>query len=318
MSARRVVVLDDYQGLATDLDWSSVAGGVEVESLREHVADLGLLAERLQGAEVVVAMRERTPLGAELLARLPDLRLIVTTGPSNAVIDVAAANERGIVVSGTGGYLTPTSEHTWALILGLQRHLPAEDAAVRAGGWQHTVGRELAGRTLGLVGLGRLGALVAEVGLAFRMDVVAWSQNLTDERAAEVGVRSVEKQELFATADVVSVHLVLSDRSRGLVGEAELRAMKHTAVLVNTSRGPIVDEEALVRALQERWIAGAGLDVFDVEPLPADHPLRTLPNTVLSPHVGYVTDGLYDLFFTEIVEDVAAFVAGEPIRVVQP
>ena len=318
MSARRVVVLDDYQGLATDLDWSSVAGGVEVESLREHVADLGLLAERLQGAEVVVAMRERTPLGAELLARLPDLRLIVTTGPSNAVIDVAAANERGIVVSGTGGYLTPTSEHTWALILGLQRHLPAEDAAVRAGGWQHTVGRELAGRTLGLVGLGRLGALVAEVGLAFRMDVVAWSQNLTDERAAEVGVRSVEKQELFATADVVSVHLVLSDRSRGLVGEAEMRAMKHTAVLVNTSRGPIVDEEALVRALQERWIAGAGLDVFDVEPLPADHPLRTLPNTVLSPHVGYVTDGLYDLFFTEIVEDVAAFVAGEPIRVVQP
>lgn len=318
MSPRRVVVLDDYQGLAAGLDWSAVAGGVEVEGLREHVSDPARLAERLQGAEVVVAMRERTPLQADLLDRLPDLRLIVTTGPSNAVIDVAAANERGIVVSGTGGYLTPTSEHTWALILGLQRHVPAEDAAVRAGGWQHTVGRELAGRTLGLVGLGRLGALVAEVGRAFQMDVVAWSQNLTDERAAEVGVRRVEKQELFATADVVSVHLVLSERSRGLVGEAELRAMKPTAVLVNTSRGPIVDEAALVRALQEGWIAGAGLDVFDVEPLPADHPLRTLPNTVLSPHVGYVTDGLYDLFFTEIVEDVAAFVAGEPIRVVQP
>jgi phosphoglycerate dehydrogenase-like enzyme len=318
MSPLRIAVLDDYQGIAADIDWSSVTGGVEVEGLAQHVADHDELAARLEPFDVVVAMRERTAIDAGLLARLPNLRLIVTTGPSNAVIDVAAAQAQGVVVSGTGGYLTPTSEHTWALILALQRHVPAEDAAVRAGGWQHTLGRELAGRTLGLVGLGRLGALVAEVGKAFQMEVVAWSENLTDERAAEVDVRRVAKDELFATADVVSVHLVLSDRSRGLVGEPELRAMKPTAVLVNTSRGPIVDEAALVRALQEGWIAGAGLDVFDVEPLPADHPLRSLANTVLSPHVGYVTDGLYDLFFTEIVENVAAFAAGAPVRVVEP
>jgi phosphoglycerate dehydrogenase-like enzyme len=318
MTALRVAVLDDYQRVASGVDWSSVPGGVEVVGVPEHVTDQDELAARLQPFEVVVAMRERTAIDAELLARLPNLRLLVTTGPSNAVIDVAAAAARGVVVSGTGGYLTPTSEHTWALILAVQRHVPAEDAAVRGGGWQHTVGRELAGRTLGVVGLGRLGALVADVGRAFRMDVVAWSENLTDERAAEVGVRRVTKRELFATADVVSVHLVLSDRSRGVVGRAELESMKPTAILVNTSRGPIVDEAALVQALQDRAIAGAGLDVFDVEPLPAEHPLRTLPNTVLSPHVGYVTDGLYELFFREVVEDVAAFVAGAPIRVVQP
>lgn len=317
-STLRVAVLDDYQGVAAEAGWSGVPGRVEVEGLRHHIGDPDELAETLQPFDVVVAMRERTPLGATLFDRLPNLRLVVTTGPVNAAIDMAAAAERGIVVSGTGGYVTPTSELTWALILAVQRHVPAEDAAVRSGGWQHTIGRDLAGRRLGVVGLGRLGSLVAEVGRAFRMDVVAWSQNLTDERAAEAGARRVAKDELFATSDVVSIHLVLSNRTRGLVGERELRAMKPTAILVNTSRGPIVDEPALVRALHEGWMAGAGLDVFDQEPLPADHPLRTAPRTVLSPHVGYVTDGLYEVFYREIVEDVAAFAAGTPIRVITP
>jgi phosphoglycerate dehydrogenase-like enzyme len=314
----RIAVLDDYQDVAGGADWSSVPGTVEVDAFRHHIDDLDELVAALRSYDVVVAMRERTPLGAALFARLPDLRLVVTTGPRNAVIDVAAAAAHGVVVSGTGGYVTPTSELTWALILAVQRHVPAEDAAVRAGGWQHTIGRELAGRRLGLLGLGRIGALVAEVGLAFRMDVVAWSQNLTDERAASVGVQRVGKDELFATSDVVSIHLVLSDRTRGLVGEAELAAMKPTAILVNTSRGPVVDEAALVRALQDGRIAGAGLDVFDREPLPADHPLRTAPRTVLTPHVGYVTDGLYEAFYREIVEDVAAFAAGAPLRTIAP
>lgn len=316
--ALRVAVLDDYQGVAGTVDWSGVPRPVDLHMLRTHVADGDALAAELAGREVVVAMRERTPLDRALLERLPDLRLLVTTGPSNAVIDVAAAHDQGIVVSGTGGYLTPTSEHTWALILGLLRHVAVEDRAIREGRWQLRVGTELAGRTLGIVGLGRLGALVADVGRAFGMDVIAWSQNLTAERAAEVGVEAVGREELFRRADVVSVHLVLSERTRGLVGEADLARMKPTAVLVNTSRGPILDEPALVRALEEGRIGGAALDVFTEEPLPADHPLARLPNTLLSPHAGYVTDGLYDLFYREIVEDVAAWCRGEPVRVVAP
>jgi phosphoglycerate dehydrogenase-like enzyme len=203
---------------------------------------------------------------------------------------------------------------TWALILALLRQIPREDAAVRAGGWQHTMGVDLAGKRLGLVGLGNIGRLVADVGRAFRMDVVAWSENLTDKRAGEVGVTRVGKDELFSTSDVVSIHLVLSARSRGTVGDAELRSMKPSAVLVNTSRGPIVDEGALVRALESGWIAGAGLDVFDVEPLPADHPFRRLPNTVVTPHLGYVTDSVYALFYEQIVEDIAGYLDGAPVR----
>ncbi|MFT5204338.1 MAG: phosphoglycerate dehydrogenase-like enzyme [Candidatus Aldehydirespiratoraceae bacterium] len=315
----RVVVLDDYQGVAAALgEWSSIAGEVEVDSIREHIADPARLCARIGSARVVVAMRERTLLSDQVLADLSALELIVTTGPSNVMIDVAAANARGIDVCGTGGYLTPTSELTWALILALMRNVPAEDRSLREGGWQHTLGRELAGRTLGIIGLGRVGTLVAKVGLAFDMNVIAWSPNLNSDQAAAVGVRAVEREELFTEADVVTVHMVLSERSRGLVGGSDLARMKPTAILVNTSRGPIIDEKALVDVLERRAIGGAALDVFDREPLPKDHPLRGLENTVLTPHLGYVSDGLYDLFFREIVEDIAAWRRGELIRVVEP
>ena len=285
----RVVVLDDYQGVAADhADWSGI-DGLELLSVREHIGDEAELARRLTGAEVVVAMRERTPFTPSLFALLPDLRLLVTTGPGNAVIDLGAAAAHGVTVCGTGGVITPTSELTWGLILAVARHIAADDAVMRAGGWQTHVGFGLHGARLGLIGLGRLGGLVARVGLAFGMDVVAWSQNLTDERCATVGVTHVSKNELVATSDVVSIHLVLGDRTRGLLGATELSSMKRSAILVNTSRGPIVDEAALVDALTRGVIAGAGLDVFDVEPLPSQHPLRTLANVVLTPHTGYVT-----------------------------
>ncbi|MHB8467108.1 MAG: D-2-hydroxyacid dehydrogenase family protein, partial [Acidimicrobiales bacterium] len=232
-----------------------------------------------------------------------------------AAIDLAAAAAAGIVVSGTSGTITPTSELTWALIFAVLRNIPGEDARVRAGGWQATIGTGLAGKTLGIVGLGNLGRLVAAAAHAFRMNVVAWSQNLTAERATDAGAELVTKDGLLARADVVTIHLVLSDRTRGLIGERELRAMRDTAVLINTSRGPIVDEDALVAALHGGWIAGAGIDVYGTEPLPPDHPLRTAPNTVLTPHIGYVTDDCYRVFYRDIVEDIAAFVRGEPVRV---
>lgn len=315
--ALRVAVLDDYQQVALAMgDFASLGTDVTVDAVGEHLASEDDLAARLAGCQVVVAMRERTAIGAPLLDRLPDLRLLVTTGMANAALDVDAAAARGVTVCGTGGILTPTSEHTWGLILALLRHIPADDATMRAGGWQTRIGDDLAGRRLGLVGLGRLGALVARVGLAFDMDVVAWSANLTAERCAEVGVRLVSRDELFATSDVVSVHLVLGDRSRGLVGAADLARMRPSAVLVNTSRGPIVDEAALVAALRDGSIAGAALDVYDDEPLRADHALRGLPNTVLTPHTGYVTRGCYEIFYREIVEDIAAWRAGTPVRVV--
>jgi phosphoglycerate dehydrogenase-like enzyme len=312
----RVVVLDDYQRVANEL--LNLPAGTELDAVTDHIADEEDLVAALAGADVVVAMRERTPLPQRVLSRLPELRLLITTGMGNAVIDVEAATAGGICVSGTGGILTPTSELTWGLVIALLRHIPAEDAAVRGGAWQSTIGVGLAGKTLGLLGAGRLGALVADAGRAFRMSTIAWSQNLTAERAAKVGAELVAKDELFARADVISIHLVLSERTRHLVGEAELRAMKPTAVLVNTSRGPIVDETALVRALTDGWIAGAALDVYDVEPLPARHPLLGAPNIVLTPHLGYVTDDCYELFYREISEDITAFLAGEPLRVLNP
>jgi phosphoglycerate dehydrogenase-like enzyme len=315
----RIAVLDDYQSVAsTYADWSLLPEAADVVTFHDHVRDDDAVVARLSAFDVVVAMRERTAFPRQVLERLPNLRLLVTTGARNASIDVHAATEHGITVCGTGAHPTGPVELTWALILAVARHVPQEDAAVRAGAWQQTVGTDLAGATLGVVGLGRLGTQVATIGHAFGMSVVAWSQNLTEERAREAGVRRVEKSELLATADVVTVHLVLSDRTRGLIGRGDLARMKPTAYLINTSRGPIVDEPALIDALRDGTIAGAGLDVFDQEPLPADHPLRELRRAVLTPHLGYVTEKTYEVFYRDAVEDVASFLAGAPVRVLTP
>lgn len=313
----RIAILDDYQNVALSLaDWDSLRADVEV--FTRHIADRDELVRSLAGFDVVVAMRERTPFPQEVLARLPDLRLLVTTGHRNASIDVEAAARHGIVVCGTGYLPHPTAELTWALILAALRHLPREERAMREGGWQSTLGTSLHGGTLGLLGLGRLGSRVARIGQAFGMRTIAWSHNLTPDRAAEHDVTAVSRQRLFAESDVLSIHLVLSGRTRGLVGAAELAAMKPTALLVNTSRGPVVDEAALVAALRQRRIGGAALDVYDTEPLPPDHPLRSLPNTVLTPHIGYVTSDVYEIFYRDAVADIAAFAEGSPVRVISP
>ena len=275
----------------------------------------GVVRDMLAGHEVVVAMRERTPFGAELLASMPDLKLLVTTGMVNASIDLEAAREHGITVCGTGALGHPTTELTWGLILALQRNLVEEDRRMREGGWQRTIGPGLSGRTLGTLGFGRLGRSVTAIARAFGMEVIAWSENLTAEAAAEGGATRVERDELFERADVLTIHTRLSDRTRGLVGARELGLMKPTAVLVNTSRGPIVDEDALLEALHEGTIAGAALDVYDKEPLPRDHPLREAPRTLLSPHLGYVTTEHFERFYGDAVEDIAAWMRGEPVRV---
>ncbi|MCW1821616.1 MULTISPECIES: D-2-hydroxyacid dehydrogenase family protein [Mycolicibacterium] len=312
----RIAVLDDYQGIADTVDWSPIPRPPHVTALREHIAPGPALIETLAGYEVVVAMRERTPLDAALLAQLPALKLLVTTGPFNAAIDVAAAHRLGITVSGTGGAITPTVEHTWALILGLQRHLVVEDQRIRDGLWQSTIGSDLHGATLGLVGVGRIGSRVAAIGSAFGMNVIAWSPHLTEERADLAGVVRVEREALFSDADVVSLHLVLAESTRGLVGAAELEAMKPSAILVNTSRGGLVDEDALAEALRGNKIRGAALDVYHHEPLPAGHPLASLPNTLLTPHLGYVTETVMSIFYRDIVEDIAAYCAGSPVRLI--
>ena len=314
--AVQVAILDDYQGVAERFGpWERLGDAIETTVFTDHLADDDALVERLAPFAVVVAMRERTPFLRNRLERLPNLRLLVTTGMRNASIDLEAARALGIVVCGTGFPLSATAELTWALILAVTRHICEEDAAIRAGRWQHTLGPELAGRTLGVVGLGRQGSVVAKVARAFGMEVIAWSQNLTPDRAAEAGAQAVAKEELFSRADIVSIHVVLSERTRGLVGARELAAMKPTAYLVNTSRGPIVDETALLTALRDRTIAGAALDVFDTEPLPREHPLRSAPNTVLTPHIGYVSTGTYEQCYADAVEDVAAFLDGAPVRV---
>jgi phosphoglycerate dehydrogenase-like enzyme len=311
----RLAVLDDFQGVASGLaDWGSLPE-TEVVFFRDHVTQTDRLVDLLRPFDALIAMRERTPFPRPLLGRLPRLRLLVTTGMRNASIDMRAAAELGITVCGTGGSATNTAELTWALILAVVRKVPAEDTSVRAGGWQLSVGADLAGRTLGVLGLGRIGSRVARVARAFDMNVIAWSQNLSAEAATAAGAVRVEKQELFARSDVLTIHLVLSERTRGLVGAAELALMKPTAFLVNTSRGPIVDEAALIDVLKEDRIAGAGLDVYDVEPLPLDHPLRNLHRTVVTPHLGYVSWDAYQTFFGEAVEDVAAFLTGRPLRV---
>src|SRR5207302_6637532 len=296
-------------------DWQSLHPRAQIEALETHIADEAELAHRLHASEAVVAMRERTPFPASLFARLPNLKLLVTTGARNPVIDLAAAAAHGGTVCNTEMLPYPTAEMTWGLILALVRNIPREDRGMREGGWQTTIGWGLKGKVLGLLGLGRLGSQVAHVGKAFGMEIIAWSQNLTDERAAAAGARHVEKAELFAASDILSVHLVLSERTRGLVAAPDLARMKPSSFLVNTSRGPICDEAALIAALESRRIAGAAIDVYDVEPLPPDHRLRRLPNTVLTPHLGYVTEENYRLAYGQALENIRAYLDGAPIRV---
>jgi phosphoglycerate dehydrogenase-like enzyme len=311
----QVAVLDDYQGVALEMaDWSGVLARGTVDVFRDHVVDPAELISRLTPYDVVVLMRERTPMPAEVIEALPRLKLIVSTGRRNPVLDVAAARARGITVCGTRGLSSAPGELTWALILGLARHLVTEVDNLTSGGWQTTVGSDLAGRTLGLLGLGKIGAQVAAVGKAFGMDVLAWSAHLTEERAAECGASAVPLPTLLAESDVVSVHLVLSDRTRGLLGARELALMKPTALLVNTSRGPIIEQAALVDALEAGRLGGVGLDEYDEEPLPADHPLRRAPRTLLTPHIGYVTEEVYRTFYGDAVEDILAFLDGSPLR----
>jgi phosphoglycerate dehydrogenase-like enzyme len=315
----RLAILDDYQGVALAMGpWDRLAGSVEIAVFRDTLTDPDALAARLAPFDAILAMRERTPFPASLLARLPRLRLLITTGEKNRSFDVAAALGQGVTVSGTPSIGAPTVDVAWGLILNLLRDLPAQQASLRAGGWQTRIGTAAEGLTLGVVGLGKLGQKVARVGQALGMTVIAWSQNLTAEAAAAHGVTRVDKQALFASADVITLHLVLSDRSRGIVGAAELAAMKRSAIIVNTSRGPLIDQPALVAALHAGQIAGAGLDVFDMEPLPADHPLLGCPNTMLTPHLGYVSQQNYAAYFAGAVEAVEAYLAGSPIRILAP
>ncbi|MGW3210581.1 D-2-hydroxyacid dehydrogenase family protein [Streptomyces sp. NPDC001135] len=314
----RCAVLDDFQNVAvTSADWSALGDRVEVVSFTGHFAGEDELVAALADFDCVVTLRERVPFPAGLLNRLPRLRLLIASGMRNSVIDYAAARAGGVTVCGTESSGTPPVELTWALLLGLARGIVQENNALRAGGpWQSTVGADLHGRTLGLLGLGRIGSRVAQVGLAFGMDVVAWSQNLTKERADEVGVRlAPSKEDLLASSDFVSVHVSLSDRTRGLLGAAELALLKPTAYLVNTSRAAIVDQDALLAALHEGRIAGAGVDVFDVEPLPADHPMRSAPRLLATPHLGYVSRANYARYYGQAVEDIRAYLDGAPVRV---
>ena len=313
----RLSILDDYQGVALDMaDWSPLKERVEIVVERYPFADEDHAVRALADSEIVAAMRERTPFPRSLVERLPKLKLLITTGMRNASFDMQALHERGVTVCGTEGGGLDTAELTWGLILGAVRRIAEDHRAMREGLWQTRIGNRIAGKTLGVLGLGRLGAAVARVGLAFDMKVIAWSQNLTAERAAAVGVEHVDKEALFRRSDILTVHLVLSPRSRGLVGRDEIALMKRGAVLVNTSRGPIVDIAAAMAALEDGRLGYAAFDVYDREPLPADHPLRRIPNVLLTPHIGYVTEENYRSSYPQIVENVAAFLDSKPVRVI--
>ncbi len=312
----RVAVLDDYFNKALDLaDWNPLEGRAEVTVFNEYMGDEDTVAAALADFEVVVGMRERTPFPASLIKRLPKLRLLITTGMRNRSFDLDAAREQGVTVCGTTGSGSPTSELAIGMMICLMRDIHGQHRSMQEGGWQTRPGLDLADKTLGVLGLGNLGAKVAAVGNAFDMNVIAWSQNLTDERARECGATRVDKESLFRESDAISIHLILSDRSRGLVGKAELDLMKPTAYLINTSRGPIVDEAALLTALQARTIGGAAIDVYGTEPLPADHPIRKLDNVLLTPHIGYVTVESFGKMYQGAVEDIVAFLDGDPVRV---
>jgi phosphoglycerate dehydrogenase-like enzyme len=314
----RLSILDDYQGVAFDMaDWSPLQGRVEIVVEREPFADEDAAARALANTEIVAAMRERTPFPRSLVERVPNLKLLNTTGMRNASFDLAALRDRGVVVCGTQGGGLDTAELTWGLILGAARRIAEDHRSMREGLWQTRIGNRLEGKTLGVLGLGRLGSAVARVGLVFDMKVIAWSPNLTAERAAAVGVERVDKEALLRQSDVLSVHVVLSPRSRGLVGRNDIALMKKTAILVNTSRGPIVDVYAVIEALEAGRLGYAAFDVYDREPLPADHPLRRTPNVLLTPHIGYVTEENYRSSYPQIVENIVAFLDGHPVRLIQ-
>ncbi|NWB86973.1 D-2-hydroxyacid dehydrogenase family protein [Pseudomonas gingeri] len=311
----QIAVIDDWQGVAAEaVDWSALNAVGQVSFLHDYPADTATMAERLGGFEVICVMRERSPFNEALLRQLPRLKLLVTGGMRNAALDIKAANTLGIQVCGTDSYKQAAPELTWALIMAANRNLLKEANSLRAGHWQQGLGGDLYGKTLGILGLGSIGQRIAGYGKAFGMRVIAWSENLTAERAAESGVEYVSKAELFKQADLLSVHLVLSERSRGLVDAEALGWMKPSAYLINTARGPIVDEQALIAALEQGRLAGAALDVFEQEPLPANHPFRTLDNVLATPHVGYVSQNNYRLFYSQMIEDIQDWAAGQPIR----
>ncbi len=313
---RRLAIIDDYEELALKLgDWDCLPTEVRIDVHTDHLDEENSLVKRLMPYEILVIMRERTPFFRSLIEKLPNLKLLVTTGQRNRSIDLAACLEREVVVCGTDSGKGAAAEHTWGLILALLKKIPQTDHSVREGRWGGEIGTELNGKTLGVLGLGRLGTQVARVGLAFGMKILAWSQNMTESRASEAGAVHSPKDELLAGSDIISIHLVLSERTQGLIGAHEIGLMKPTACIVNTSRGPIIDERALIEALQTGQIAGAGIDVFETEPLPPDHPFLTLHNTVITPHMGYVTRENFQIFFKQAAEDVAAWLNGQPIRV---
>lgn len=313
----RCAILDDYQQVALKIaDWSTITEKVEIVSFYQHFNEENELVESIRDAEIVIVMRERTPFGATLFEKLPKLKLLITSGMRNASIDLEAASAHGVVVCGTASSSEPPTELTWALILNLARHIVKENAEFRSTGlWQSTVGTDLYGKRLGILGLGKIGSRMATIAKAFGMDIIAWSQNLTKEQTDKLGVQlASSKEELLETSDYISIHLVLSDRTRGLISEKDLQLMKSSAYLINTSRSAIVDQQALIRALDENWIAGAGLDVFDIEPLPKDHPFRTMSNILATPHLGYVTERNYTTYYREAIEDIQAYLDGRVIR----
>ncbi|MGA8077069.1 MAG: D-2-hydroxyacid dehydrogenase family protein [Xanthobacteraceae bacterium] len=316
MMTVRCAILDDYQNVVLKVaDWSKVKGDLDIKVFHEHLGGPDKVIKALQGFPIVIAMRERTGFPKEVIEALPDLKLLITTGMRNASIDTEAAKARGVTVCGTGSFGSPTSGIAIGLMLELTRHIGYENARLHAGDkWQVTIGPDLEGMTLGVLGLGKLGARTAHIAKAFGMKVIAWSQNLTPEKCQEAGVGYVGRDELFRQSDFISIHIVLSARSRGLVGAREIGLMKPTAFLINTSRGPIIDEAALIAALRDKKIGGAGLDVFDVEPLPLDHPFRKMTNVVITPHLGYVSEQNYHGYFTGVVEDIRGFLDGKPVR----
>jgi phosphoglycerate dehydrogenase-like enzyme len=315
--AVRCAILDDYQNVVLKIaDWSKVKGDVEFKVFNAHLGGPDKVIAALQGFQIVVAMRERTGFPKQVIDALPDLKLLITTGMRNASIDTEAAKARGVTVCGTGSFGSPTSSIAIGLMLELTRHIGYENARMHSGAtWQSTIGPDLEGMTLGILGLGKLGTRTANIAKAFGMKVIAWSQNLTPEKCQEAGVGYVSKDDLFRQSDFITIHVVLSPRSRGLVGAREIALMKPSAFIINTSRGPIIDEAALLAALRDKKIAGAGLDTFDVEPLPLDHPLRKMDNVVLTPHLGYVSEQNYKNYFAGVAEDIRGFLDGKPVRV---